>query len=158
MAYTTGQWAGGTQRPRTPGACGWLTLELLWACELVERSHGACCPSISDNGPWNIYLWLWHKERNLLYSLGHRRSQKRCTDYLEGIVKGRRRDSGGTPSGNALECADTALQHCPCWRRVLPNVRTGDLGWPDTHTADKGRPRAYCYRWHFNLCRHIYIT
>lgn len=39
---------------------------------------------------------------------------KRRTDYLEGIVKGRRRDSGGTPSVNALECADTALQHCPC--------------------------------------------
>lgn len=33
---------------------------------------------------------------------------------LGDIVKGRRRDSGGTPSMNALKCADTALQHCPC--------------------------------------------
>lgn len=33
---------------------------------------------------------------------------------LEDVVKGRRRGSGGTPSMNALKCADTALQHCPC--------------------------------------------
>lgn len=50
---------------------------------------------------------------------------------------------------------------CRHFNTVLPNVsriRTGGLGWPDTCTADKGRPRADCYRWHFNLCRHIYNT